>query len=102
MISDKFGPTFASELVDAGVAGLAFSINRKGDINFSDSITPEQHRIILNVVNNHDPNKKLPELSAEEKLNNFLGVNPEISTLIQNQQSVIDQLIERIEALEKK
>jgi hypothetical protein len=65
-----FGPTFVSELVAAGVAGLPFSWEADGTI-IDQGLTPEQLAAVEAVVAAHDPKKQLPAVITFEQ---FMGL----------------------------
>lgn len=56
-----FGPTFASELEAAGLAGLPFSWNiNSGEFFGREDLTDEQNATLDGVIAAHDPTKQLP------------------------------------------
>lgn len=55
MRSQKFGPTFAQELVTAGVGGLPFTWSTDGVFQYDESVTAEQREIIEAVAAANNP-----------------------------------------------
>src|SRR5947207_10084995 len=59
VMADVCGPTFASELVAAGLGGLPIVWHRdKGIIEGRDALTAAQQAALDQVVAQHDPNKR--------------------------------------------
>jgi hypothetical protein len=85
-----YGPTFAIELIAAGVGGLPFVWNADGDFVFDDSVTPEQRTIIQNVADAHNSSKTIMLAISPKQIRMALN-RTGLRTKIENAVSIGDQ-----------
>lgn len=83
MISNKYGPTLIKEFIDAGVAGLPFSLNDE-NVFFGPDMPEDKKEAVLAVIAAHDPTATLPVVNIDpvDKLKTFLAANPDVAQLL--------------------
>ncbi|WP_445486916.1 hypothetical protein [Rhodopseudomonas sp. RCAM05734] len=64
----RIGPTFAEEIVAAGLAKLPISWTDAGEIHGYDDLDPDDRAALDAVMAAHDPDRLLPQPTPLEKL----------------------------------